>query len=247
MITRRTIIAAACAAPLCLQSSLASSAEEISPFDQLIYPPIESLDDPEVFGYSPPTQAQRDKAREIVAATKRGPTPVDIAQSVVDRFFKQDPEAISQWPAPAAWNPLIVEFFSATTYKANNDMVAWCAAFANWCIERSGRNGSRSAASQSFLSDQFKATSEPKPGDLAVFTCYDLSTGRSLGLGHVTFFKEKLPNNFIRAVGGNQSGDGHSSIISESTFITTDRRVRRHIGNNYVPCTMRLNTYISIV
>src|SRR5260370_10507064 len=97
------------------------------------------------------------------------------------------------------------------------------------------KSGTRSASSQSFLSKQFKQTTTPKNGDLIVFTCYDIATNKSLGLGHVTFFKEALPGNKIRVVGGNQSADGHSSVISETTFLTTDTQAHRHVGNKYVP------------
>jgi uncharacterized protein (TIGR02594 family) len=249
MITRRKLILGLAGYPLIggVLPALGQTAEEADlTFDQLIYPPIEALDDPQPFGYKPATEAQKKRAKEIVDGTPKGPRPIDIAQSFVDRFYAKEPEAISQWPAPANWNPLIVDFFGATSYRANNDMIAWCAAFANWCLERSGRTGSRSAASQSFLSKDFKATNDPKPGDLAVFTCYDKASGKSLGLGHVTFFKGTISNTRIRVVGGNQSGDGHSSIISEREFSTVDRDVRRHVGNNYVLCTMKFNTYLQI-
>jgi uncharacterized protein (TIGR02594 family) len=229
-----------------LANSQTSRTDEES-FDQLVYPPLETLENPELFGYKPATEAQKRKAQEIVDGTPKGPKPIDIAQSLVDRFYDKEPDAISQWPAPASWNPLIVEFFKATSTPANSDMIPWCAAFANWCIERSRRNGSRSASSQSFLSKDFMQTDDPRAGDLAIFTCYDNSSGKSLGLGHATFFKERLSQNRIKVVGGNQSRDRHSSVICETEFSTTDHDARRHVGDKYVPCTMRLNTYIRIV
>jgi uncharacterized protein (TIGR02594 family) len=214
---------------------------------QLVYPSIESLDRPQPFGYKPASEAQKQRAKEAVAATPKGPTPIDVARSFIERYYDKEPEVISQWPAPDAWNPLLVEFFTATTHRANNDMIPWCAAFTNWCLERCGRTGSRSTSSQSFFSKEFKTTNYPKPGDLAIFTCYDKQSGKSLGLGHVGFFKEKLSSNKITVVGGNQSGGGHYSIISEVPFTTTERGVRRHFGNSYVSCMMRLNNYISII
>lgn len=223
-----------------------AAGQEPATFDQLVYPPIEALDNPQPFGYEPATEAQKKKARDIADSTPKGPRPIDIAQSFVQRFSVKDPDAISQWPAPASWNPLIVEFFSVTSIRAKNDMIAWCAAFANWCIERSGHNGSRSASSQSFLSRFFQPTNDPTAGDLAIFTCYDKETGKSLGIGHVGFFKERRTNDTITVVGGNQSGDGHFSIISEKQLSTKDVSARRHVSNKYVPCTMRLNTFIKI-
>lgn len=217
-------------------------------FTQLMYPPFEALDAPQKFGYSPATAEQKEKSKKIILETPKGPRPIDIAENLVARFYEKDPDAISQWPAPSAWNPLVVEFFSSTSLRVNNDMVHWCAAFANWCLERSGRVSSRSASSQSFLNNKsFKKTTDPNVGDLAVFTCYDTNSGKNIGLGHVTFVREKPSNGRLKVIGGNQSKDGHSSIISATEFPIGDRPVKRHIDGKYVACTMRLNSYISIV
>jgi uncharacterized protein (TIGR02594 family) len=216
-------------------------------FEQLAMPPIETLDDAELFGYKPPTAAQLQKAQQIIDSTPKGPTPFDIAKSFVDRFFESDPEAISQWPSPSSWNPLVKEFFSATSLRANNDMIDWCAAFVNWCIERNNKKGTNSAASQSFVNQGlYKKTDQPKRGDLVVFTCYDKQSGKNLGLGHVAFFQESLANNQIQVIGGNQSANGHSSIISPRKFLTTPFNVYRHVGGEYVPCVYRLNSFLVI-
>ena len=249
MLTRRNIAMGMLTCPVLLNGSPAASqmlaaAEER--FDQLIYPPIDDADNAPPFGYRPATDAQKKKAADISAGAPKGPAPVDIAQSFFERFYKKDPEAITQWPAPASWNPLMLEFFFTTPSKFNSDMVAWSAAFVNWCLERSGRSGTQNSGSQSFLAKEFKITDAPQPGDLAVFTCYDKSTGRSLSFGHVAFFKEKLAGNRIRVIGGNPSADGHSSIICEREFLTTDHDVRRHIGETYSLCTMRLNSFIKL-
>ena len=250
MISRRSVtasIAGSSALALFPAWAQPSPATEAS-FDQLTYPPFETIGRPELFGYVPATAEQKQKAADVVRTTPNGPTPIAIVQSFIDRFYAKDPDVISQWPAPKEWNPLVVTFFSATSSPANSDMVPWCAAFANWCLERSGRTGSRSAASQSFLTSKaFKKTDDPKVGDLVVFTCYDNVTGKSVGLGHVTFVKERPANGRVKVVGGNQSKDGHSSIISEADFPLGDRAVKRHVNGKYVPCTMRLNSFISIV
>jgi uncharacterized protein (TIGR02594 family) len=216
-------------------------------FEQLTMPPIESLDDPELFGYSKPTADQLAKAKQIIDDTPKGPTPYAIAKSFVDRFFEKDPEAISQWPAPAAWNPLVKEFFSATSLRVNNDMVDWCAAFVNWCIERNNKKGTNSAGSQSFVTkDIYKKTDQPKEGNLVVFTCYEKQSGKNLGIGHVTFFSEALGGDVIRVIGGNQSADGHKSIISSRKFLTTPFDVKRHVGGEYIPCVYKLNSFLMI-
>lgn len=225
-----------------------AEAELDSVFTQLTYPSFDALNAPERFGLEIPNKAQREKAAEIIKDAPRGPTPYDIARSFVDKYYEKNPELISQWPLPAAWNPLIVEFFNATTLKVNNDMVHWCAAFANWCISRAGRISSNSAGSQSFLSTKvFKKVDAPKVGDLAIFTCYDQKSGKSLGLGHATFVREVPSNGKVKVTGGNQSKDGHSSIICDSEFPVGDRIVKRQLNGNYIATVMRLNSYIAII
>jgi len=218
-----------------------------APFDQLIYPSFEDIDAPSKFGYKVADEKAKAKAADIIRQTPRGPRPIDVAQSFVDRFYKSDPAAISQWPPPDAWNPLIVEFFTATSLRANNDMIPWCAAFANWCIKRCNGLGSNNPSSQSFLGKEFKPTADPAVGDLAVFTCYDKRTHQSIGLGHVAFVREKPAGNHVKLVGGNTSADGHASIVCERYFRTDERSVRRRVDARWVECTMRLNTYIKVV
>jgi uncharacterized protein (TIGR02594 family) len=248
--SRRALTAGLLAAPALLISARAS-AEPATTSDrelyQLIFPPFGAINAPGLFGYNPATAAQKQRALEIENATPKGPRPIDIAQSFINRYAQTDPSSISQWPAPESWNPLIVDFFSATATPANNDMIAWCAAFVNWCLERNQKNGSRSASSQSFLSSSFKQITTPTAGDLAVFTCYDTTSKKTLGLGHVGFFKEQLGTNRIAVVGGNQAADGHSSIISETTFLTSDTTAHRYVGNKYVSCIFRLSAYVRVV
>jgi uncharacterized protein (TIGR02594 family) len=220
----------------------------VESFDQLIYPPLGAINQPEKFGYAKPTQAQRDKAAKIINETPKGPNPLAIARSFSERFGESDPRAISQWPAPDAWNPLVVEFFKSTASPANNDMVAWCAAFANWCIERNGRTGTRSAASQSFVDPKnakyFKKINDPDFGDLVVWTCYDDKSGKSLGLGHVAFVTGKPSGDSVPTISGNTSDDNHYSIIVEKPFSTKDRKVYRTVNGTKVLSVMKLNSFL---
>lgn len=265
MTSRRALIAATLAAPLMIRSSpilaftpqdLATpegqptldAAESADPsLTDLEYPSFDSLKSTRLFGNQPPSLEQLNHAKDVVNATPHGPTAFAIAQSFVDRFSLTNPRLISQWPKPEAWNPLVVEFFKATTLNANNDMVPWCAAFANWCLERAGKKSSKSAASQSFLDDAFERTSAPKVGDLAVFTCFKPGTQVTVGLGHVGFVASLPSEGFIEVLGGNQTADGHASIISRKKYATGDRSVYRTIRGKKTPCTMRLNTYIKVI
>jgi len=251
MISRRNFAIGLISAPLLFEAmplfGQNVNITELS-FDQLLFPPFEALDNPEPFGYSSPNEAQKRKAMEIINTTPKGPKAIDIAQSFIDRFYKKDPEAISQWPAPRSWNPLIKTFFSATVNPANNDMIPWCAAFVNWCIERSGRNGSRSASSQSFLNQEFfKNTDSPQIGDLIIFTCYDKNTDKSLGIGHVAFVKELPESGHVKCIGGNQSFDGKNSIVCEKPYRTSPFEVNRIVNGKHIPCTMRINTFIRLI
>jgi uncharacterized protein (TIGR02594 family) len=223
-----------------------AQAESDQTFVDLRFPPFGAIGAPEMFGYEPATAAQRQRALEMINQAPMGPKAIDIAQYFIDKYAQSDPELISQWPAPAKWNPLIVDFFSATTTRANNDMIAWCGAFANWCLERSAKPGTKSAASQSFLDAKgFKRTAEPAVGDLAVFTCYDLS-GKTMGLGHVAFVKTPPADGRVVLVGGNTSSGGHSSTICEKEFSTGSTKTSRTVGNKRLPCVMRLNTYVQV-
>jgi hypothetical protein len=76
------------------------------PFDELAYPPLEALTAPQPFGILEPDANAKAKAGEIIKATPKGPTPIDIAQSFVDRFFSTDPEAISQMARARRLEPI---------------------------------------------------------------------------------------------------------------------------------------------
>lgn len=227
-----------------------SALAEPLPADELIelkFPPIAALSDPVKYGYSPPDQAQIDKAKRMVQEAPSGPTGFAVAEYFVRKYYMSDPEAISQWPAPSAWNPLVVEFFRATTLHASNDMVDWCAAFVNWCLMRANKLRSNSAASQSFLNPKFNHVTEPQRGDLAIFTCYDATTNQSLGLGHVGFVEDGPDSTgAIVLIGGNTASAGRKSMICEKMFSTSERTGRRTVNGRLVPCKVRLSAYVRI-
>ena len=100
-------------------------------------------------------------------------------------------------------NPLIVLFFHQIGYKQTQwpgDCTPWCAATVAWCLKRAGIPiPNNPASSQSYLQYGSQVT-DPKPGDLCVFTgVNDASTGH-IGL-YVSRVKDKL-----RVLGGNQAG-----------------------------------------
>jgi uncharacterized protein (TIGR02594 family) len=95
-------------------------------------------------------------------------------------------------------NPRIVQYLQSTTLEApynSNDETAWCSAFVNWCVERSGYEGTDSAWARSWL-EWGKKTAQPKRGCIVVFE-------RGLKYGHVGFYVRKTQSN-IYVLGGNQ-------------------------------------------
>src|SRR5271165_1205015 len=127
MITRRRFLGTSFSGLAAVAvTSVHTSGKTFDEFYQLTFPPFDALDNPIAFGFGKPSEAQKDKAKEIIASTPTGKPAIEIAESFIDRYSKSDPELIAQWPAPSAWNPLVVDFFSATSLKANNDMIAWC-------------------------------------------------------------------------------------------------------------------------
>ncbi|WP_181321838.1 CHAP domain-containing protein [Trinickia symbiotica] len=248
MTSRRKFVCSAgtaVAAILLRKLSLATKPQDemLSP---LIYPIFEAVYSPRVQGFLPPTGDEKEKVTKIVNATPTGPRPIDVAQYFVDRFFVHDPMVISQWPAPQPWNPLIVQFFSATSSPANNDTVPWCAAFANWCLKRSNRPFTNSASSQTFLATtMFETIDAPSEGDLVVFTCYRKDNGESLNLGHVAFFKKKNDDLTFDVVGGNQSGTS-PSMICLKTYPYAPFESRRMVGKKYVPVLYKINKYLKV-
>jgi uncharacterized protein (TIGR02594 family) len=94
-------------------------------------------------------------------------------------------------------NPVILEYFKATTYKATEDSVPWCAAFVSWCLEKSGIESTKSAWSLSYLNWGIQLGS-PKVGCVAV-----LYRGLDKNKGHVGFVVGYTPLT-ITLLGGNQ-------------------------------------------
>src|SRR4030095_2451187 len=74
---------------------------------------------------------------------------------------------------------------------------AWCSAFANWCVEKAGYEGTDSAWAKSWLT-WGKKLATPRRGCIAVFT-------RGDG-GHVGFYISKT-SSVIKVLGGNQSDE----------------------------------------
>jgi uncharacterized protein (TIGR02594 family) len=81
---------------------------------------------------------------------------------------------------------------------------AWCAAFVNASLAKSGRQGTGQMNARSFM-DWGQPVDQPQPGDVAVFSRGDPNGWQ----GHVGFYQGVGPDGKIQVLGGNQ-GDSVS-------------------------------------
>lgn len=110
-------------------------------------------------------------------------------------------------------NPRIVEYDAATSLKATNDKIPWCAAFACWVLEQCDVISPRSAAARSFL-DWGLSIDNPVPGCLVIY-----KRGLDITKGHVNFFTGFADKNhhLILGLGGNQHDE-----VNISSFLMSD-------------------------
>jgi uncharacterized protein (TIGR02594 family) len=156
-------------------------------------------------GTEQPYLAEIRLARQILAASPRNETPIGVASyfqllrhgEFISDFGNTSPMYSEEWPVRA--NPIIVSFFDATSLrKPSGDQTHWCAAFVNWCYQRSRKiTATGSAASETFRRWGTK-TSSPKVGDIVVFENKSVSRR-----GHVGFYIGER-NDSIFVLGGNQ-------------------------------------------
>jgi uncharacterized protein (TIGR02594 family) len=104
-------------------------------------------------------------------------------------------------------NPQIVEYFKATSYKADDDETPWCAAFISWCFSQCGLISAKSARAGAWL-DWGLPMSRPQYGCVVVKS--RPLNGSPTGGNHVTFYvrsemKDGVPG-FI-GLGGNQNNE----------------------------------------
>lgn len=109
-------------------------------------------------------------------------------------------------------NPRIVEYHLTTSLKASDDETPWCSSFVNWCMERSGREGTDSAAARSWMKWGEKLE-QPRKGCVVVF-----SRPPSPWSGHVGFF-DRMQGSHILVLGGNQRNAVNYTSYSTSRLL----------------------------
>jgi uncharacterized protein (TIGR02594 family) len=208
MISRRELITGAVSSLLLSKASKAQDQDWQKALEEYL-----NNNDEVTLGHivPPPDDKSWKEAHDILSKAPVNATPYRIAEyfvsSVPEKYQRSWPEPDLSHPTYA--NPVILLFFVATSLKPAGDTTAWCAAFANWCLQHAGIPGTKCARSQSFKewgrSVWSKADggmpTNAKIGDIAVFR--KLSKP---GYGHVCFFKQistKQPKS-IEVIGGNQ-------------------------------------------
>ncbi|MBI4854324.1 MAG: TIGR02594 family protein [Acidobacteria bacterium] len=109
-------------------------------------------------------------------------------------------------------NPRIVQYLKSTNLGApssSQDETPWCSAFANWCVEQSGYEGTDSAWARSWL-NWGKKTTTPERGCIVVFS--------RDGGGHVAFYIGETADH-IEVLGGNQSNEVKISMYPKSRLL----------------------------
>lgn len=110
-------------------------------------------------------------------------------------------------------NPRIVEYLSSVTLGLTHpvkDDIYWSSAFVNWCVEKSGCDGTDSIWSLAWH-NWGKATTNPAPGCIAVF--------KRNQAGHVGFFIEASDTK-IKILGANKLNEVCYQYIDKSYLLS---------------------------
>lgn len=187
--------------------------------------------DPVTLGHiipPPDDQSWKDVDNIIKGAPSSG-QPIKVAEYLVSSIPQKYQMA---WPEPnpakpTYANPLILRFFLATRDKPAGDTTAWCAAFMNFCLQRTGFPRTQSAGSQSFIGwgkpvwskSDGRMPTAAKEGDIVVFRHRS-----DPAHGHVAFFKkiDAQYANRIDVLGGNQIEKGIHLIDVKPLRVDSD-------------------------
>ena len=127
----------------------------------------------------------------MIAQTAKEPPWLAIARAELGAVLLLDPED----------NPRILEYLRTTTFPNPQDETPWCSAFVNWCVQKAGLAGTRSAAARTWLYwgvGQY----DPPLGSIVVMW----RIHRTHGAGHVGFLVGATAGT-VDLLGGNQHNE----------------------------------------
>lgn len=109
-------------------------------------------------------------------------------------------------------NPRVIEYHSSCDSDFTSDAIPWCSAFANFCMQKAGGKGTRSALARSWLAWGRKIF-KPHPGCIVIF-----ERGTDGISGHVGFYVKETATN-IHVLGGNQGDSVNVSAYSKKRIL----------------------------
>ncbi|PXA92170.1 hypothetical protein DMC25_05195 [Caulobacter sp. D4A] len=221
-LSRRGLFAAPALATSVVASTVAAQPQSTPQGDSIFADFIGPQFDPEhdhrnaAIGTGSPLHDEIAVAVRLLLGAGKYDHHLDVAryfQNIKERNIQGEPYN-REWSKRG--NPLITGLFSMTqTLPAKGDETPWCAAFVSFCLYAAGRPTQRTARARDYVGYRNQArTSDPRPGDLAVFK-------RNEADGHVGFFTRWQTNaagartGKFMVLGGNQS-DG----VSEAAYPT---------------------------
>ena len=113
-------------------------------------------------------------------------------------------------------NPRILEYHASTTlpgHLARRDETPWCSSFVNWCIAKTGLEGTNSARARSWEKWGSRLR-KPREGCIVVLT----RPAGGANAGHVGFYVRETATH-IRLLGGNQANSVKESNYPKSRLI----------------------------
>lgn len=157
-----------------------------------------------------------------------GKAVLDYVQKVADSPIQTPPANVDVSSAPwmkfaneqlgqkgikgPGTNPEVGKFYAAVGLATNQDDIAWCSAFANWCMKQAGVKGTGNALARSWM-QWGKKLDTPRYGCVCVF-----SRGGDTVHGHVAFYLADAGDK-IEVLGGNQSNSVRTQKYLKSTLL----------------------------
>lgn len=156
----------------------------------------------------PPTGVVDDKTWSALGQTSPLRSAEDDEEPDWMRIARQE-LGVKEVKSEKRHNTRIVEYLNTCTnisqHYRDRDETAWCSAFVNWVLNKSGYNGTNHALADSWLQWGHRIDT-PRVGAVVVIkksgASSDATTGSTTG-NHVGFFLSKK-NGWIRLLGGNQ-------------------------------------------